>query len=195
MDAKRVRKRVQHRPIVMVFMVLLEMMMSILVFSRRMVLAFGLALSLLPTAHSQSAASLVQLQGRTDAREAFDVKALRGKVVVVYAWATDCPVCISHMPELRANRQGWAGQPFEMVSISTDTREADIAQWHTLQQQTLRAAQRWPSLWTGGTEFATNLPLAGQLPAVWVLDKTGQIKYHVRGRVAPEVWNQVADLL
>lgn len=175
--------------------VLLEMMMTSLVFSRRMALAVGLALSLVQTAHSQTAAPPVQLQGRTDAQHAFDLNTLRGKVVVVYAWATDCAVCISHMPEFRANRQGWAGQPFEMVSISTDTREADLAQWHKLQQQTLSAAQRWPSLWTGSAGFTTNLPLAGQLPAVWVLDKTGQIKYHVRGRVPTDLWNQVADLL
>ncbi|MEN9843735.1 MAG: hypothetical protein RLZZ612_1564 [Pseudomonadota bacterium] len=199
---KCVRKRANR---LLIVSVLLEMKMTTAVFSRRMGLTFALAclLAQSPSAYSQAASQPVQLQGRTqghtqgqpDAPQAFDLKNLRGKVVVVYAWATHCPVCISHMPELRANRQGWAGQPFDMISINTDGHETDIAQWHKLQQQTLSPAQRWPSLWQGDTGFQTNLPLSGTLPAVWVLDKNGHIKYHVRGRVAPEVWNQVAELL
>jgi thiol-disulfide isomerase/thioredoxin len=139
--------------------------------------------------------STVHLQGRTEADSPFNLSNWRGKVVLIYAWNSRCAVCISHMPELRANRNGWAGQAFDIVSINTDPEATDITQWHRLQQQTIAPAQRWPSLWTGSSGFSSNLPLAGQLPAVWVLDKTGAVKFHVRGRVPTEVWNQIADLL
>jgi predicted transcriptional regulator len=55
--------------------------------------------------------------------------------------------------------------------------------------------QRWPSLWAGDPRFATNLTLGGQQPGIWVLDKSGTVRFQVRGRLTPDVWNEVADLL
>jgi predicted transcriptional regulator len=37
--------------------------------------------------------------------------------------------------------------------------------------------------------------MQGQLPAVWVLDKTGAVRYQVKGRMPAEAWDQVAELL
>jgi thiol-disulfide isomerase/thioredoxin len=136
-----------------------------------------------------------QLRGSTDEGTPLDLLALKGKVVMVYAWSSKCPVCMENMGELRQNYLGWKGQPFELVSINTDTKSADLDQWLALRRITIPAAQRWPSLWAGGTGFASTLPLGGSQPSIWVLDKTGAVRFEVRGRLTPDVWNEVADLL
>ena len=90
----------------------------------RLLLSLGLLLSLAPSAApAQTPGDAPAISGRTLSAEPFDLAALRGKVVLVLFWSTDCPVCLDKMPELRANAQGWRGKPFELVSVSFDRRE------------------------------------------------------------------------
>jgi hypothetical protein len=136
-----------------------------------------------------------QLQGVTDAGAPVGLSDWRGRVVMVYAWSTGCAVCLDNMAELRRNVAGWAGQPFVLVSVNTDGRRNALDDWHRLRTSTLPRTLHWPSLWAGEASFASDLPLAGQMPAVWVLDKTGAVRYHARGRMPAQAWDQVADLL
>lgn len=135
------------------------------------------------------------LTGVSETGQPIDLARWRGKVVMVYAWRSACSVCLSAMPELRNNLAGWQGQPFELVSINTDTNRSDLDLWHRLRVQSQPKQMHWPSLWVGDVPLTTTLDLAGQLPAVWVLDKSGQVRFHARGRMPAEAWNQVADLL
>lgn len=137
----------------------------------------------------------VVLTGVSETGQAIDLARWRGKVVMVYAWRSACSVCLSAMPELRNNLVGWQGQPFELVSINTDTSRSDLDLWHRLRVQSQPKQMHWPSLWVGDVALTTTLDLAGQLPAVWVLDKNGQVRFHAKGRMPAEAWNQVADLL
>lgn len=135
------------------------------------------------------------LQGTTETGAPAGLADWRGRVVMIYAWSTSCAVCLNNMPELRRNVAGWAGQPFVLVSVNTDTQRNALDEWHRLRAATVPPALQWPSLWAGGAGFASDLPLAGQMPAVWVLDKTGAVRYHARGRMPAQAWDQVADLL
>jgi AhpC/TSA family len=146
-----------------------------------------------PTAVSLGA--IPQVKGHTEEGAPLDLLALRGKVVMVYAWSSKCPVCMENMSELRQNYLGWKGQPFELISINTDAKPVDLDQWLALRRITIPVAQRWPSLWAGTPGFSTTLPLGGQQPGIWVLDKTGAVRFQVRGRLTADVWNEVADLL
>lgn len=49
------------------------------------------------------------------------VNALRGKVVLVNFWATDCPVCLKEMPRLIETHQKFQARGFETVAV---------AMWH-----------------------------------------------------------------
>ena len=65
-----------------------------------LLLSLGLLLSLAPTAApAQALSDAPALSGRTLSAEPFDLSALRGKVVLVLFWSTDCPVCLDKMPE------------------------------------------------------------------------------------------------
>jgi peroxiredoxin len=50
--------------------------------------------------------------------EKFDLHALRGKVLLVNFWATDCPVCIKEMPQLVATYRKFAPRGFDTVAVA-----------------------------------------------------------------------------
>lgn len=135
------------------------------------------------------------LKGVAESGKPVDLASLRGKVVMVVAWSTRCAVCLDNMPELRRNLAGWQGQPFELITVNTDATPGALADWHSLRSQTQPAHLQWPSLWAGAITFSSTLDMQGQLPAVWVLDKTGAVRYQVKGRMPAEAWDQVAELL
>ncbi len=164
--------------------------------TRRHLMALSLAACLpgLPVRAAQGPA-VPLLRSTTLEGQPFDLAALRGKVVMLVFWSTGCPVCRDKMPELRANARGWAGQPFELVTVCTDAdrRELDVYQRAVL--ITLPPAQRHPSLWRGTPGHTDNFGAPGLLPATWLVDKQGQIAESYHGRIPPQAWDRIADLL
>lgn len=59
------------------------------------------------------ALSLTTYQG-----EKLELNALRGKVVLLNFWATDCTTCISEMPALIETHRQYAAQGYETVAIA-----------------------------------------------------------------------------
>jgi peroxiredoxin len=59
------------------------------------------------------ALSLTTYQG-----EKLELNALRGKVVLVNFWATDCTTCIKEMPALVETHRKYAAQGYETVAIA-----------------------------------------------------------------------------
>ena len=116
----------------------------------------------------------------------FDASILKNKVVMVYYWSTGCAVCRSHLSELRVNLAGWKSKPFALVTVNVDT---DAAQWRAYehiasQTQTVRPISVWAPRGA-----------SGKLPITLVSDTTGVVKYRFDGRIAPESWDSVAELL
>jgi peroxiredoxin len=118
-------------------------------------------------------------------------------VVMVFYWSTECAVCRTKLPELRANLAGWANKPFDLVTVSTDRREADWRQYEQVKALTqAAAAQRGVALWGGAPTFSHSLKaLPSKLPLTLVLDANGVERYRVEGHVPPEVWDKVAELI
>lgn len=135
------------------------------------------------------------IQGKTLAGAPFDLAGLRGKVVLVLFWSTDCAVCRDKMPELRANAQGWRGKPFELVTISVDRRLQDAADYERLVTALVPPSQRFPALWSGDPAYKNSSPRTAQLPAAWLLDKSGKLVETYSGRIPAEAWDKIADLL
>ena len=145
------------------------------------------------------------LVGQSETGKTIDLSALRGQVVMVLVWSTDCPVCLNKMPELRANLAGWAGQGFQIISINTDPQRTSLQQWEAARRTTVPANQQWPSVWAHAAGFKTNLPLgssaagvpvaASHLPTLYVIDRQGKLRLHAMGRMPADVWDTIADLL
>jgi peroxiredoxin len=140
--------------------------------------------------------SAFDLRGTTLDGKAFSLAALRGKVVMVFFWSTDCAVCRSKMPELRANAEGWRGKPFELVLVSQDRRRADLIEYDRLRAATQSNAVPFANLWSGEASYADSLAQRpNHLPLTLVIDAQGRVAARFDGRIPPQAWDAVAELL
>ncbi|MDG0853339.1 TlpA family protein disulfide reductase [Roseateles puraquae] len=153
-----------------------------------------IALLLTVAAWSANAQPL-QLSGPTLDGSTFNLQALRGRVVMLFFWNTDCVPCVQRMPELRANAAGWRGKPFTLVLVSTDReRQSALAYVRTLRQVD-KAAVDTPFLWAGEQRLGAGLTVPASVPQTLVLDSRGEVVARHVGRIAPEAWDDVAELL
>jgi peroxiredoxin len=123
-------------------------------------------------------------------KKPFQLGSLKGKVVMLMYWSTDCAVCRDKMPELRENVRGWADKPFELVLVSVDKRIINAS---------VPTKQRFTQLWAGEPSYKDNLGTAqlprNQLPVTYLIDKTGKLVERNYGRIPPELWDTIAELL
>lgn len=136
-----------------------------------------------------------QIEGKTIDGTPFKLSSLKGKVVMVMFWSTGCAVCRDKMPELRNNYEGWNGKPFELVVISTDARVQDLLDYERIITRTVPLKQRFVQLWTGESGYKDNLGTHAQLPAAYLLDKSGKVVERYTGRIPADAWDRIADLL
>lgn len=135
------------------------------------------------------------MEGRTTEGKPFQLASLKGKVVLVMFWSTGCAVCRDKMPELRQNYEGWSGKPFEMVLVATDRRMQDVEDYERIISRTVPIRQRFVQLWAGEPGYKDNLGKQAQLPATYVIDKSGRVVERYQGRIPAEAWDKIADLL
>lgn len=144
---------------------------------------------------AEVAAAAPYIEGKTVEGKPFRLSSLKGKVVLLLYWSTSCAVCRDKMPELRTNYEGWAGKPFELVAVSTDTRMQDLRDYENIISRTVPIKQRFVQLWAGDSGYRDNLGQHAQLPAGYLIDKSGKIVERYVGRIPPEAWDRIADLL
>ena len=137
--------------------------------------------------------------GLTFDKKPFQLSSLKGKVVVLMFWTTDCAVCRDQMPELRENIRGWADKPFELVLVSADKRMSDVDSYNAIVSQAVPVKQRFVQLWSGDSGYKSSVNVAqipkNQLPLTFVLDKSGKVVASQNGRIPAAWWDFIADLL
>ncbi|GAB3482352.1 hypothetical protein [Polaromonas eurypsychrophila] len=79
------------------------------------------------------------------------------------------------MPELRTNYEGWAGKPFELVAVATDKRVQDVVDYECIISRIVPTKQQFVQLWMGDSSHRDNLGGHAQLPAGYLIDKSGKI--------------------
>lgn len=157
--------------------------------------------SLAQTARTAQTAlpSALTLEGETLDKKPFHLSALKGKVALVVFWSTDCPVCREQMAELRENVKGWADKPFELVLVSTDKNMKDVADYYAMLKQVVPPKLRFTQLWAGEATYKDNVQAKAitikQLPATYLLDKTGKVAAVYPGRIPANAWDDIAELL
>lgn len=160
---------------------------------RRLLLAaFVLAAG---SAGAADLAPMPALKGTTLDGRAYELAARRGRVVMVMLWRSDCAVCIDKLPELRANAQGWKSAPFDLVLINLDAAAGDAEAYEHVRRVVAPNEASVFSFWQGHVEMPTAWRQAARLPHTLLVDRQGALVGWHQGRVPPDAWNQVADLL
>lgn len=163
---------------------------------RRRQLLGWLPLLAWPLAQAQPAtAALPTLEGKTADGQALGLAGLRGRVVLVFYWSTGCAVCRDKMHEMRANLAGWQQQPFTLLGVNMDARREDLAGYEILLRQTVPASQRLRSVWAPDPAFTSSLGPPTHLPSGALIDKDGRLVERYSGRIPPEAWDRIAELL
>ena len=163
---------------------------------RRQFLQTALAASLVSpaTLRAQTAAAAT-LAGTTLEGQAYDMKADQGKVVLVFFWSTDCAVCRDKMPELRLNFEAWREKGFQLVAVNTDKVLSAVQEYQAILDRMVPKAQRFPSLWRGAAAHRDSFGSVVQMPTAFVLDRKHRPVKEIRGRIAPSLWDDIAELV
>lgn len=163
---------------------------------RRQFLQTTLAASLvLPAGSHAQATAPALLAGTTLEGQPYDMKAEQGKVVLVFFWSTDCAVCRDKMPELRLNYEAWRSKGFQLVAINLDKSLAAVQDYQGILDRTVPKAQRFPSLWRGAAAHRDSFGPVAQTPTTFVLDRKHKVVNEIRGRIAPGLWDDIAELV
>lgn len=148
-----------------------------------------------PPVAQQAQDAPLRVDGKTLDGHPFSLASQRGKVVLLMLWSTGCAVCRDKMPELRQNYEGWTGKPFELVLVSVDRKVQDVFAYEQIISRTVPLRQRFVQLWAGDPGHSDNLGRPAQLPAAWLIDKNGKVVQRYSGRIPPEAWDKIAELL
>jgi thiol-disulfide isomerase/thioredoxin len=163
---------------------------------RRQILQTALAAGLVwPTASRAQTAAAATLAGTTLEGQPYDMKAEQGKVVLVFFWSTDCAVCRDKMPELRLNYEAWRSKGFQLVAINLDKSLAAVQDYQGILDRMVPKAQRFPSLWRGAVAHRDSFGPVAQTPTTFVLDRKHKVVNEIRGRIAPGLWDDIAELV
>lgn len=166
--------------------------------NRRNFMSMTLLATALPAAAQVTASAgtaLPELEGTNADGQRLRLADFRGRVVLVFYWASGCAVCRDKMKELRANLMGWQGQPFTLLGVNMDTRRQDWLDYERLVAQTTPASQRFASVWAGGSDFRDSMERPTQWPSACLINKNGQLVEQYRGRIPSDAWNHIADLI
>jgi len=116
----------------------------------------------------------MELQGTTLAGKPFDVKALRGKVVLVDFWGVWCKACVQELPQLQALYEFYHEKGLEVVGIDTED-ERDVVTKFVVERRI-----PWTILFEEPKETGEQNSLAAQysvnaFPTMMLLDQTGKV--------------------
>ena len=128
-----------------------------------------------------------EVEGTDHEGKAFKLSDFRGKVVVLTFSGNWCGPCVAMYPQERALVTRLEGEPFALVSVSTD---ADV---ETLKKSIASGEVTWRCWWDGeGGPITTRWGISS-FPSMFVIDKSGVIRFKdVRGE---EMDKAVATLL
>jgi peroxiredoxin len=115
---------------------------------------------------------------------------LRGKVVLVNAWATWCPPCVLEMPGFQRVYEDYRDQGFTVLGISRDEGSPDLVRAFLRDKGiTYPVAMAWQASLNGFGEV-------GGLPTSFLIGKDGRVKHRVEGIFAePALRMAVRQLL
>ncbi len=104
----------------------------------------------------------------------------KGKVVLLNIWATWCHPCRQEIPELRAVHARYRDRGLELVGVSVDTDGSDDAI-----RSFMKDFQMTFPIWRDPEERISTLFLAIGVPATFLIDREGILRWRRTGPIAP----------
>ncbi len=111
----------------------------------------------------------------TLAGEEFDLKRLRGHVVVLHYWATWCVPCLKEMPELESFYDHYRARGVEVLALSQD-RTRDLDEVHNM----MRHMKMTYPVAMAHNVSRSSLGEQRALPVTYVIDRDGAIRAQIR---------------
>ncbi len=116
----------------------------------------------------------VSLQFKAVDGRKVDLAKMKGKVVLVDFWATDCGPCVAELPRVKAAYEQYHGRGFEVVGISCDTDKEKLESY--VKQHDIS----WPQYFDGkqqeDNKFTTEFGIDG-IPHMFLVDKKGFLRF------------------
>ena len=104
----------------------------------------------------------------------------RGKVVLLNIWATWCHPCRQEIPELQAMHTRYAARGLELIGVSVDTDGSDDA----IRSFMTDFKMTFP-VWRDPDERVSTTFLAIGVPATFLIDRNGVLRWRKTGPIAP----------
>ena len=127
------------------------------------------------------------LSGKT-----FELKSLKGKVVLVNFWATWCPPCVHEMPSMQRLSDHFKEQPFTIVGVNMAEEKNEIEKFLTT-----RVSVSFPIVMDHDGRALKEWKVFA-FPTSYVLDKQGRIRFALFGGVewdTPDTINKLTQLI
>ena len=100
-----------------------------------------------------------------------DLAKLKGKVVLVDFWATDCGPCVGEMPNIKSAYDQFHTDGFEIIGISLDEKESALRKF--IREKELP----WPQYFDGqgwNKRFGLQYGIFS-IPTMWLVDRRGNL--------------------
>ncbi len=103
-----------------------------------------------------------------------------GKVVLLNIWATWCHPCRTEIPELRAIHERYRDRGLELVGVSVDSEGTDEAV-----RSFMKDFEMTFPVWRDPEERISTRFLAVGVPATFLIDREGILRWRKTGPIAP----------
>lgn len=118
----------------------------------------------------------------------FAANQTKGRITVLYWWASTCPFCAQQSPEMQLLWNAQRSRGLQFVGLSVDKKAADA------QAYLQKRGYTWPSAWVS-PEIHKALPKPRGLPITLVLGRDSQVLQAEKGQLFPEDVVQLARWL
>lgn len=108
--------------------------------------------------------SLIDIDGNP-----ISLKDYRGKVVLLYFWATWCGPCIGNMPIVKKVYDANRDFGFDVIGINRDSEESDMSEYLNV------CSLPWRQIFDGMEGPLKELYRVSGMPSKWLIDKDGNI--------------------